>query len=303
MQTNIDAGRAEPQSRWALAIHGGAGTPRDLPQSERARRHESMSGALAAGAAILEAQGGSLDAVQAAVRVLEDSGVLNAGRGAVLNHEGFAELDASLMDGNGRRVGAVAGLRHIANPIDLARRVMDDGRHVLLGAAGAEQFALEEGVALVPPSYFITGRRRRDLEAARAPAGTVGAVALDVHGHLAAGTSTGGLTNKHFGRIGDSPIIGAGTFAESGLCAVSATGDGEFFIRFTVASEVSARLRYRGSPLEVAAREVIAHLKTVGGSGGLIAVDAAGRIAMPYSSAVMPRGQVSAGQRPELSDI
>jgi L-asparaginase / beta-aspartyl-peptidase len=299
-QTTIDASGPAPQSStWALAIHGGAGAaPKDLPESELALTRNAMRAALAAGAMILATGGSSLDAVQAAVRILENCGVLNAGRGAVLNHEGFAELDACVMDGNGRRVGAVAGLRQIANPIDLARRVMEHGRHVLLAGPGAEQFATEQGVAFMPASYFITERRRQQLEAAIVAAGTVGAVALDAHGNLAAATSTGGLTNKHYGRVGDSPIVGAGTFAENGVCAISATGDGEFFIRHTVASEVSARIRYQGKDAETAAREVIEHLKSIGGIGGLIAVDAAGRITMPYSSAVMPRGQVSAGLPP-----
>jgi beta-aspartyl-peptidase (threonine type) len=296
----IDASRPAPQSStWALAIHGGAGAaPKDLPEDELAQRRNALHAALVAGAEILTAGGSSLDAVQAAVRSLENCGVLNAGRGAVLNHEGFAELDACVMDGNGRRVGAVAGLRHVANPIDLARRVMDHGQHVMLAGPGAEQFATEQGMTLMPESYFITERRRKQLDAAIVAAGTVGAVALDAHGNLAAATSTGGLTNKHYGRVGDSPMVGAGTFAENGLCAISASGDGEFFIRHTVASEVSARVRYQGKDLQTAAREVIEHLKSVGGAGGLIAVDATGRVAMPYTSAVMPRGQVSAGQPP-----
>ena len=305
LQSTIDASGPAPQSStWALALHGGAGAaPKDLPESELALVRNAMHAALAAGAAILTAGGSSLDAVQAAVRILENCGALNAGCGAVLNHEGFAELDACVMDGNGRRVGAVAGLRQIANPVDLARRVMEHGRHVLLAGPGAEQFATEQGVTLMSASYFITDRRRRQLEAARAAAGTVGAVALDAHGNLAAATSTGGLTNKHYGRVGDSPIVGAGTFAENGVCAISATGDGELFIRHTVASEVSARIRYQGKDLHTAAQEVIEYLKSVGGIGGLIAVDAVGRIAMPYSSAVMPRGQVSGGQPPRVLGV
>jgi L-asparaginase / beta-aspartyl-peptidase len=300
MGSTIDvSGSALQSSSWALAIHGGAGAaPKDLSETELALTRTALSAALAAGASILTGGGSSLDAVQAAVRILENCGVLNAGRGAVLNHEGFAELDACLMDGNGRRVGAVAGLRHIANPIDLARRLMDHGRHVMLAGPGAEQFATEQGLTLTPAPYFITERRRRQLDAAIVAAGTVGAVARDVQGNLAAATSTGGLTNKHVGRVGDSPIVGAGTLAENGVCAISATGDGELFIRHTVASEVSARIRYQGKDVETAAREVIEQLRSLGGIGGLIAVDAAGRVTMPYSSAVMPRGQVSAGQPP-----
>jgi len=290
---------------WALAIHGGAGSaPKDLPAPEQVKIRTALKDALGGGSAILAAGGSGLDAVQASVRILEDCAVLNAGRGAVLNHEGFAELDACLMDGNGRRAGAVAALRHIANPIDLARLILDHGKHVLLAGPGAEQFALEQGLTLIPAADFITERRRRQLKRAlAATTGTVGAVACDSHGNLAAATSTGGLTNKHYGRVGDSPLVGAGTLAENGVCAISATGDGEYFIRFTVASEVRARLKYQGKDLESAAREVIVELKELGGVGGLIAVDAAGHITMPYSSAAMPRGEVSLGHPPVIHDV
>ena len=305
LQSTIDASGPAPQSSgWALALHGGAGAaPRDLPESELALMRQALRAALEAGATLLSGGGSSLDAVQAAVRILENCGVLNAGRGAVLNHEGFAELDACVMDGNGRRAGAVAGVRHIANPVDLARRILDHGRHVMLAGPGAEQFATEQGFALMPASHFITERRRRQLEAAFGATGTVGAVARDSQGNLAAATSTGGLTNKLYGRVGDSPIVGAGTLAENGLCAISATGDGELFIRYTVASELSARMRYQAKDVQSAGREVIAQLQSVGGSGGLIAIDAAGRITMPYSAAVMPRGWVSAEQPPLILGV
>jgi L-asparaginase / beta-aspartyl-peptidase len=240
--------------------------------------------------------------------------VLNTGRGAVLNHKGFAELDAALMDGANRKAGAVAAVRHVANPIDLARQVMDNSPHVLLVGEGAEQFAQERGIALVPTSYFITERRRKELQRAidadkksalqsgssGTSKGTVGAIALDTHGNLAAATSTGGLTNKHVGRVGDSPVIGAGTYAENGVCAVSATGVGEFFIRYTAASEVCARVKYNKEAVEAAAAEVILQLKAAGGEGGMIAMDASGKVAMPYSSETMLRGQVSSQKPAEV---
>jgi L-asparaginase / beta-aspartyl-peptidase len=306
---------AADKARWAIAIHGGAGgLPHDLPAAELERIRQALQDALKVGSDVLRAGGNSLDAVQAVVRIMENSRVLNAGRGAVLNHEGFAELDAALMDGRDRRSGAVAALRHVANPIDLARAVMDHSPHVLLVGDGAEQFAQEQGMPRMPSDYFITERRRKELEktleAAKhpthtasipwQPVGTVGAVALDSAGNLAAATSTGGTVNKHVGRVGDSPLIGAGTFAQNGVCAVSATGQGEYFIRYTAASDVCARIQYQHKSLETAAREVITELKAAGGEGGLIAIDANGTIAMPHSSATMLRGQASSSQPPEV---
>jgi L-asparaginase / beta-aspartyl-peptidase len=300
--------------RWVIAVHGGAGAlPGDLPLSELQRIRDALDAALRAGSAVLQSGGASLDAVQGAVRVMESSGVLNAGRGAVLNHEGLAELDAALMDGRDRKAGAVGAVRHIANPIDLARAVMDRSAHVMLVGLGAEQFARDCGFELEPESYFITERRRRELERAQRsaergsqpgassdPQGTVGAVALDVHGDLAAATSTGGTSDKHCGRIGDSPIIGAGTLAENGVCAVSATGNGEWFMRFTVASDVWARVKYQGKGIESAAREVIDALEATGGQGGLIAVDSSGTVSMAYSSPTMLRGQASSERALEV---
>jgi L-asparaginase / beta-aspartyl-peptidase len=310
------SGQAQESPQWVLAIHGGAGKlPKDLAPSEATAIQEALQRALEAGGNVLASGGSSLDAVQRAVRVMERSGVLNAGRGAVLNHKGFAELDAALMDGSNRKAGAVAGLRHIAHPIDLAREVMDHSGHVLLVGEGAEQFAQERGVKWVPESYFITARRRKELQRAidaektlkspRAdagsyPQGTVGAVALDTRGNLAAATSTGGLTNKHVGRVGDSPLIGAGTYAENGVCAVSATGAGEVFIRYTAAADVCARVRYRNESVEAAADEVIRELKAANGEGGLIALDASGKVAIPYSSETMLRGLVSSLQPAEV---
>jgi L-asparaginase / beta-aspartyl-peptidase len=313
---------------WTVAIHGGAGARlTDLTAAELASVRAALLRALAAAGEVLAAAGCSLDAVESAVRVMESSGVLNAGRGAVLNQEGRVELDAALMDGRSGQAGAVAAVRHVAHPIDLARAVLEDGRHVLLAGAGAEQFARDRGVALVPESELITDRRRAELESVRSaarsgrgpardsgeardpsasatppwhPRGTVGAVALDVHGNLAAATSTGGVTNKLPGRVGDSPIVGAGTFAENGVCAVSATGAGEYFIRYTAASDVRARMKYQGASVETAARAVIAAIEAAGGYGGLIAIDSHGAIAMPYSTAAMLRGTARAGEPPQV---
>ncbi len=302
-------------SGWALAIHGGAGAlSRGLLPTDLERIRDALRGALAAGAGILASGGRSLDAVQSAVRAMEGSGVLNAGLGAVLNHEGLAELDAALMDGRDRRAGAVAAVRHVAHPIDLARAIMDEGKHVMLAGPGAEQFARERGLELRPDSDFATERRLKELGQVIGASvdgggsvsmpwhsrGTVGAVALDIRGDLAAATSTGGVVNKHAGRVGDSPIIGAGTLAENGVGAVSATGAGEYFIRYSAASEVCARLKYRGESVETAAREVIAQLKAAGGEGGLIAMDGRGAVAMPYSSPTMLRGRAAAGREPEV---
>jgi beta-aspartyl-peptidase (threonine type) len=286
----------------AIAVHGGAGalTPADLtPDNELAYR-DGLAKALRAGAAVLAAGGPSLDAVIAAVRELEENPLFNAGRGAVLNAAGVAELDASLMDGRDLRAGAVAGLRHVRSPIELARHVMDRSPHVMLAGPGAEEFALEQGMAPVPNSHFITERRRRELErflqgtaasGDESLMGTVGAVALDEGGNLAAATSTGGTTGKRWGRVGDSPLIGAGTYAANDSCAVSATGHGEFFIRAAVAHEIASLMRYRGLDVTAAADEVVMRqLVELGGSGGVIAVGRDGRIAMPFNSAGMLRG-------------
>ena len=296
----------------AIAIHGGAGVidPAKMTPERAASYRAGLAAALDAGYAILERGGSSLDAVTAAVRTLEDDPQFNAGRGAVLNHEGDAELDAAIMDGHGPRAGAVAGVRHVRNPVELARLVMEKSPHVLLVAEGAEEFALEQGMVLVPRGYFRTEARVRELDEARqtealqlkatAPraTGTVGAVALDRAGHLAAATSTGGLTNKHRGRVGDSPIVGAGTYADDASCAVSGTGQGEFFIRQVVAYDVCALLQYRHLTLAQAVREVIQKLRASGGEGGVIAVDRSGNIALDFNSVGMFRGaRDSAGKR------
>jgi beta-aspartyl-peptidase (threonine type) len=244
--------------------------------------------------------GSSLDAVTAAVQSLEDNPLFNAGHGAVIAANGLCELEASIMDGRDLRAGAVTGVRHVRSPIVLARRVMESSSHVMLSGTGAEEFALAQGLAPVPNSYFVTARRQRELDAllqgtardAREPSmGTVGAVALDSSGNLAAATSTGGMTGKRWGRIGDSPIIGAGTYAANNSCAVSATGHGEFFIRATVAHEIASLVRYAGRDVVEAADIVVREqLIRLGGVGGVIAIGYDGKIAMPFNSHGMLRG-------------
>lgn len=301
----------------AIAIHGGAGT---LPRAEMTAEQEALyraglEAALDAGYAVLDRGGSSLDAVTTAVRLLEDNPLFNAGKGAVLNREGIAELDASIMEGRDRRAGAVAGLRHVKNPIDLARLVMEKSPHVMLTGPGAEEFALTHGVSLVPNDYFHTAARREQLERAIRPArtsattpefannlaafGTVGAVARDRSGNLAAATSTGGMTGKRWGRVGDSPIIGAGTYADNASCAVSATGHGEYFIRAAVAHDVCAQVRYRGVTLAQAVDDVVMRkLPELGGEGGVIAVGTNGELALQFNSEGMFRGaRDSSGRR------
>ena len=294
---------------YVLAIHGGAGTIRRdaLGAEQEAKYHAGLRRALAAGSAILAAGGGALDAVTAAVVALEDDPLFNAGRGAVFTAAGTQEMDAAVMDGRDRRAGAVAGIFGPKNPVLAARAVVEHTPHVLLVGEGAIAFCRERGLAFAEPGYFATEPRRRALretlarrrrglaetgdddDAARRH-GTVGAVARDRGGNLAAATSTGGMTGKRPGRVGDSPIIGAGTFADNTTCAVSATGDGEFFIRFCVAHEVAARLRHRGDTLAGAAGAVIAELGRIGGSGGLVAVSRDGALALPFNCAGMYRG-------------
>jgi beta-aspartyl-peptidase (threonine type) len=298
----------------AIAIHGGAGAvPRATLSPEREQRYRAgLEAALEGGYAVLESGGSSLDAVCAAVRILEDDPCFNAGRGAALTREGAAELDAAIMDGRQQRAGAVASVRHVKNPVDLARRVMEKSRHVLLVGAGAEEFALEEGIGLVPNHYFRTAERQRQLESEQRGErvsdlvppgkGTVGAVARDRDGNLAAATSTGGMTNKRPGRVGDSPIIGAGTYAKNGVCAVSATGHGEYFIRAVAAHHVCAAVEYRGLTLELAVRELLHDvLRGLGGDGGLIAVDRDGHIITDFSTEGMYRGARDSSGRSEIA--
>ena len=299
----------QAQAPVALAIHGGAGTisrEKMTPRLE-ARYHAVLERALRAGHDILAQAGSSLDAVTAAVVVLEDSPLFNAGRGAVFNAAGKHELDAAVMEGARLRAGAVAAVRRAKNPVLLARAVMEKTAHVMLVGEAADRYARKAGLEIVSPDYFSTPQRLAALERARQRSleaetasdadrhGTVGAVALDSMGNVAAATSTGGYTNKMAGRIGDSPIIGAGTYADNRACAVSGTGDGEYFIRSALAHDVAARMRYLGESLEQAAGGALAEVAALGGSGGLIAVDAQGNIAMPFTSAGMYRGSVRAG--------
>jgi beta-aspartyl-peptidase (threonine type) len=304
---------AEDPPMIAIAIHGGAGVisrASMTPEAEKSYK-EDLGKALDAGYAVLETGGSSMDAAIAAVKILEDSPLFNAGRGAVFNAEGIIELDAAVMDGQTLRAGAVAGLQHVKNPIELARLVMERSPHVLLAGKGAEDFALENGVQLVPRSWFYTERRWQQLEQARRGErlsaaeigyfGTVGAVALDAAGNLAAATSTGGMTNKKWGRIGDTPIIGAGTYADNGSCAVSATGTGEFFIRGVISHEISALMKYKGLGVEEAARTAIqGRLAAMGGDGGVIVVDREGNIAMQFNTEGMFRGARSSGGKRKI---
>jgi beta-aspartyl-peptidase (threonine type) len=304
--------------RWGLVIHGGAGRiPAELatPEAQAAYR-ASLAAALLAGHAVLAAGGTSTDAVIAVVTLLEDDPRFNAGKGAVFTHDGGHELDAAIMNGRTMSAGAVAGVRRVKNPIRLARQVMERSPHVMLVGAGAEVFAEREGLELVDPSYFDTDQRRRALERALeeekkgqsslpasvdAKFGTVGAVALDQAGVLAAGTSTGGMTNKRWGRVGDAPIIGAGTYATSD-CAVSATGHGEYFIRHGVAHDICARLRYQGVSIAAAADAVVKGvLVEAGGEGGVIAMDGTGAVAMPFNSPSMYRGAIGADGVPRVA--
>jgi L-asparaginase / beta-aspartyl-peptidase len=298
----------------AIAIHGGAGSmPRQLLTESKERLYRaSLGAALDAGYSVLERGGSSLDAVSTAVRILEDDPLFNAGRGAALTRDGAVELDAAIMDGRQQRAGAVACVRNVKNPIDLARRVMESTRHVLLVGAGAEEFAAEEGFALVPNTYFQTDERRHQLastqrgqhtsELVGSPQGTVGAVALDSDGNLAAATSTGGMTNKRAGRVGDSPIIGAGTYAKNGVCAVSATGHGEYFMRAVVAYHICSAVEFRGLSLQDAAQEMLRTiLPDLGGTGGIIAVNVSGQVVMHFSSEGMFRGARDSTGRREVA--
>jgi beta-aspartyl-peptidase (threonine type) len=298
---------------FGIAIHGGAGT---MPRAEitpelEAQYRADLAQALDTGYGVLEKGGTSQEAAIAAVRILEDSPLFNAGKGAVFNRDGEVELDAAVMDGASRRAGSVAGLKHIKNPIELARLVMEKSPHVMLIGPGAEEFALDQGMSLVPNSYFHTEKRREQLERAlkgdRMAAiklnyfGTVGAVTRDQQGNLFAATSTGGMTGKIPGRVGDSPHIGAGTYANNETCAVSATGHGEFFIRSVVAYDIHALMDYKSMSLDKAVNEVVQRkLKIMKAEGGVIAIDSDGRISMSFNSEGMFRGARDSGGRREI---
>jgi beta-aspartyl-peptidase (threonine type) len=298
--------------RWALAIHGGAGViPKTMPEAEKQAYFKALEAALKIGREVLAGGGTSLDAVEKVVRFLEDDPRFNAGKGAVYTHDGKHELDAAIMNGRDLSCGSVAELTTVKNPVSLARLVMEKSPHVFLVGAGAERFADEMKVPRVPNSYFDTELRYQQFqeelkkERGKGPGdpnhkhGTVGAAALDLHGDLAAATSTGGLTNKRYGRVGDVPIIGAGTYASNRTCAISATGFGEQFIRHSVAHDISALMEYRGLTLEQAA-ELVIHKKLNPGDGGVIGVSHDGSIALVFNSDGMFRGAADSGGRFEV---
>lgn len=298
---------------YSIAIHGGAGTilrSSMSPEKETAYK-QALSDAILAGERILKNGGTSLDAVEAAIRCLEDQPLFNAGKGSVFNHEGVNEMDASIMEGKSLKAGAVASVRNIKNPIALAKQVLQNSEHVFLAGTGALDFARKMNAEFMPDDYFFVQQRYDQFLEAKASDsvqldhtvsknekkfGTVGAVALDIHGDLAAGTSTGGMTNKKNGRVGDTPIIGAGTYANNKTCAISCTGHGEFFIRSVVAYDISCLMEYKGLSLKQACDLVVKDkLVKMGGEGGLIALDAKGNIELPYNSDGMYRASLKQG--------
>jgi beta-aspartyl-peptidase (threonine type) len=296
---------AQPHA-WKLVVHGGAGIlERGVITADQDREiRAALANALEIGGDILAAGGSALDAVEAAVKKLEDNVHFNAGRGSVFTYQGTNELDAAVMEGSERRSGAVAGATATRNPVSLARAVMEKSPHVMLSGAGADQFSRDQGLEQAGPEWFAIPERRRQLDEMRSSEsgwfdvdmkyGTVGAVALDAHGHVAAGTSTGGITGKRWGRIGDSPIIGAGTYADDRAGAVSATGSGEYFIREAAAHEICARIRLLGQTAEAAADAVIAEVGELGGTGGFIFVSRTGEAGWAFNSPGMYRGKASA---------
>ena len=311
---------AAQEEDWTLVIHGGAGTiERAAMTAEKdAEIRAALDGALAAGSAVLADGGSALDAVEAAIRLLEDDPNFNAGRGAVFTAQGTNELDASIMDGSTRAAGAVAGVTATRHPVSLARTVMEASPHVMLAGEGANAFSREQGLEQAGPDWFHTDFRASQLErflelerahdGAQVSAldvefkyGTVGAVARDTHGNLAAATSTGGMTGKRYGRIGDSPVIGAGTYADNRACAVSATGAGEYYIREGVAHEICARIRFLGESPQAAADSVQAETLELGGTGGVIVVGADGTPAYSFNTAGMYRGTARAGAAPSVA--
>lgn len=307
---------SDNKENFGIVIHGGAGTilKENMTDSLENAYKEKLKEAISAGYEILKNGGTSLDAVTHAINVMEDSPLFNAGKGAVFTHEGRNELDASIMDGATLNAGAVAGVRHIRNPINLARDVMAKSEHVMLYGAGAEEFARILGYKMMDTTYFYTQNRYESLQRVlekeksinekkvsfedpyikNSKFGTVGCAALDKHGNLAAGTSTGGMTNKRWNRIGDSPIIGAGTYANNATCAVSSTGWGEFFIRSVVAYDISALMEYKGMSLQDAAKEVIQKkVPALGGDGGIVAIDKDGNVAMEFNTSGMYRASMN----------
>lgn len=310
------------KDKFCIVIHGGAGTilKENMTDSLESAYREMLDSAVSAGYAILENGGEAIDAVTKVITILEDSPLFNAGKGSVFTHDGKNEMDASIMEGKTLKAGAVAELTHVKNPILLARTILEKSEHVMMVGPGAEQFARQEGIELVDSSYFYTEQRMEALQKAikkeeeEKKAGgtkssslffdtyvkdnkfeTVGCVALDKHGNIVAGTSTGGMTNKRFGRIGDSPIIGAGTYADNQVCGVSCTGWGEYFIRSVAAYDIAAQVKYKGLSLEEACRETVQKkIPSMGGDGGVIAIDKAGNIVMEFSTAGMYRASIGA---------
>ncbi len=284
----IQVAEAKPKEKFALVIHGGAGTilKKNMTPEKEAAYRAKLEESLKAGYKILSSGGSALDAVEATIHIMEDSPLFNAGKGAVFTNAGTADLKA----------GAVAGVKTVKNPITAARKVMEETWHVLLAGEGADKFAAEEGLEIVDPKYFYTERRWKAIQKMKKNEqkkyGTVGCVALDKDGNLAAGTSTGGMTNKRWGRVGDVPIIGAGTYANNETCAVSATGTGEYFIRAAVAHDISALMEYKRYSLIKASKKVIQKVGKLGGSGGVICIDAKGNIAMPFNTKGMYRGYI-----------
>lgn len=301
-------------SNYAIAIHGGAGTitRASMTPEKEAEYTQALADAIAAGEAVLQANGTALDAVEAAIKSLEDCPLFNAGKGSVFTNQGKNEMDASIMTGQDLKAGAVAGVQNIKNPISLARAVMEQSEHVMLAGTGAMEFAEKTGAAFAPDEYFFVPMRFEQLQKAKESDsmvldhteddtekkfGTVGCVALDVHGNLAAGTSTGGMTNKKYGRVGDSPIIGSGTYANNATCAISCTGHGEYFIRAVVAYDISCLMEYKGLSLKEACAVVVNDkLVKLGGEGGLIAIDAQGNIDLPFNSEGMYRASKKSGE-------
>lgn len=306
MNSPAESENAVEKPAWRLVIHGGAGViERDrLTADEDGEIRSALDRALQAGSAILDRGGSALDAVEATARVLEDDPNFNAGRGSVFTYQGTIEMDSAIMDGRTRAAGAVTGATATRNPITLARAVMEDSPHVFLSREGADEFSRLQGLEQAPPDYFHTTERRRQLDELRSRPnqdyfdeelkyGTVGAVALDRDGHVAAATSTGGLTGKRWGRIGDTPLIGAGTYADDRACAVSATGAGEYFIRVGVAHEICARIRISGESAQAAADAVMAEVAALGGTGGVIVVTPRGDAAYSFNTPGMYRGEAS----------
>jgi beta-aspartyl-peptidase (threonine type) len=294
-----------------LVIHGGAGwiSRESVSDSMENAYIKTLETALIKGRGIIKNGGSSLDAVQLAIEHLEDSPLFNAGKGSVFTYNETNEMDSAIMNGATGDAGAATGISTIKNPIQVARAVLDHSVHVFLSGQGAEEFAVEQGLKQVDPSYFFTQKnfdRLKEVKVAvnvpsQEKLGTVGAVALDVNGNLAAGTSTGGMTNKRYGRIGDVPVIGAGTYAENDVCGISATGHGEFFIRNVVAHDIAARMKYAGHSIEKASTEVIAALKEKGGAGGVIGLDSQGHVVMPFNTPGMFRGYISLDGSPVVA--